>query len=626
MVQTLVISRVDKFNAVHVQLPLSSEVGISAECRGLAVFRSCCFSEWTSFVEATTLDADLLPSAIYVFSIGVQSPEQLGLEASILERAPSSLSICLATEVIGGHPPGDSTQIPTGIHQEKSLPCGGPITMEFPASAGGSEWICECVEAICISNDTWQLKKKECIPPEKPKCSNGLAPVPVQDADGCCWHWECDCYCTGWGDPHYMTFDGFYYSFQGNCTYVLVEEIIKKHGNFGIYIDNYYCSPHETVSCPRTLIIKYETHEVHIRTVRQIPMTVQVLVNGVLVALPFNKHGMNIYVSGLNHVVEIPFLRTNVTYNGMAFTIKMPYHIFSNNTQGQCGTCTNSTADDCMLRSGLLAETCEIMADDWIVQDPNKPSCPHAPPVVRPTTTVPCTPSPLCELIKESAFQKCHEAVSPDSYYAACTFDSCMVPGQNMECASLQNYAATCADQGVCIDWRGLTSGACPVIIFKQMKKFSPLDTSYFINLKMYHVQATQACIENIRSLSVSRGRRHHHWPSREDGGKDERVEASLAIPSFPPLPFRASALWLPHQLSFSLPGSFPSRPGLSTVQPAKFTKHVVLLKSKPANQGLTLEMTHFTSSTVVFPPFTGRPKHNIYLETITSGQEIPAP
>uniref|UniRef100_A0A8D2IZQ5 CTCK domain-containing protein n=1 Tax=Varanus komodoensis TaxID=61221 RepID=A0A8D2IZQ5_VARKO len=58
---------------------------------------------------------------------------------------------------------------------------------------------------------------------------------------------------------------------------------------------------------------------------------------------------------------------------------------------------------------------------------------------------------------------KCHEAVSPDSYYAACTFDSCMVPGQNMECASLQNYAATCADQGVCIDWRGLTSGACPI-------------------------------------------------------------------------------------------------------------------------------------------------------------------
>lgn len=62
--------------------------------------------------------------------------------------------------------------------------------------------------------------------------------------------------CEGWGDPHYITFDGLYYSYQGNCTYVLMEEITPKF-NLKIYIDNVFCDPTEDVSCPRSLTIEY---------------------------------------------------------------------------------------------------------------------------------------------------------------------------------------------------------------------------------------------------------------------------------------------------------------------------------------------------------------------------------
>ncbi|XP_071282083.1 mucin-2 [Agelaius tricolor] len=329
----------------------------------------------------------------------------------------------------------------------------------------GDSWIlCNCTKVICIEDNIVQVIPIICNPPPKPTCANGLSPVPVMDEDGCCWHWECDCYCTGWGDPHYMTFDGLYYSYQGNCTYVLVEEINKKVDNFGVYIDNYHCDARDVVSCPRTLIVRHETQEVRLTTAKPNTLQVEVTVNNQLVALPYKKFGVSIYESGINRVVEIPELKMNVTYNGLSFSIRMPYSLFGNNTQGQCGTCNNNTADDCMLPNGNIAENCETMADHWQVVDPSKPQCsPGLVPTGSPSTTPtqPCKESSICELLLGSVFKPCHAFVQPEKYYAACVFDSCVLPNLDLECSSLQIYAATCADQGVCIDWRKHTNGVC---------------------------------------------------------------------------------------------------------------------------------------------------------------------
>ena len=50
---------------------------------------------------------------------------------------------------------------------------------------------------------------------------------------------------------------------------------------------------------------------------------------------------------------------------------------------------------------------------------------------------------------------------SPKHYYEACISDSLTVPDSSLECASLQTYAALCAQEGICVDWRSHSGGAC---------------------------------------------------------------------------------------------------------------------------------------------------------------------
>lgn len=69
--------------------------------------------------------------------------------------------------------------------------------------------------------------------------------------------------CFGWGDPHYVTFDGTYYGFQGNCSYWLMREIHPTY-NLSVVLENYYCDPLNALSCPRSITIFYQQYTIYL--------------------------------------------------------------------------------------------------------------------------------------------------------------------------------------------------------------------------------------------------------------------------------------------------------------------------------------------------------------------------
>ncbi|XP_028642724.1 mucin-5AC [Grammomys surdaster] len=336
----------------------------------------------------------------------------------------------------------------------------------FPPRLKGETWpMPNCSQARCEGNNVVSLSPRQCPELKEPFCANGYPPLKVDDQDGCCQHYQCQCVCSGWGDPHYITFDGTYYTFLDNCTYVLVQQIVPVFGYFRVLIDNYFCDLGDSVSCPQSIIVEY--HQDHVVLTRRPVsgvMTNQIIFNNKVVNPGFQQNGIVVSRVGVKMYVTIQEIGVRVMFSGLIFSVEVPFNLFANNTEGQCGTCTNDKKDECRLPGGSIASSCSEMSHHWKV--PNQPSCQGPPPtptsVVPKPSPTPCSSSPLCELILSDVFKLCHDVIAPLQFYEGCLFDYCHMLDLEVVCSGLELYAALCAAQGVCISWRSYTNNTCP--------------------------------------------------------------------------------------------------------------------------------------------------------------------
>ncbi|KAL1247257.1 hypothetical protein QQF64_022633, partial [Cirrhinus molitorella] len=341
-----------------------------------------------------------------------------------------------------------------------SPPTPAPDCPKWNKTTNQTFSISNCAMAKCIKGDVLEIVPLQCPPLQNFTCQNYQPKVLVYDKHQCCQQYACDCFCQGWGNSHYITFDGLFYSYQGNCTYILMEEIRPRY-HLKIYIDKVKCDIGKHASCPRSITVSYNDQIItlgsHIEGA-DLEVRPTALKDNVKLTLPYAHNGVRVISSGLDLFLSIPELNVDITFRALGFSINLPFQHFGDNTQGHCGTCNNNQADDCMIPRGILVNDCAVMADHWPAIGVNSKNC--QPPSIPPGQDKPKTPCLAqfeCNLLESKLFEACHSRVSPKNYLLACQLDSCNENTPTMACASLQSYASACSKAGVCIHWRNYT-------------------------------------------------------------------------------------------------------------------------------------------------------------------------
>uniref|UniRef100_A0A671TXT3 VWFD domain-containing protein n=1 Tax=Sparus aurata TaxID=8175 RepID=A0A671TXT3_SPAAU len=233
--------------------------------------------------------------------------------------------------------------------------------------------------------------------------------------------------CSASGDPHYTTFDGKAYDFQGTCRYVLAKLCSTTDGlhQFSVEAKNepWYGSP---VSITAEVFVNVRGYQVRMSS-------------GSIVHMWKESCGM-----------------VQVSYTDSKLFGK---------TCGLCGNFNGNQNDDFQTPSGMAVSTPDEFGTSWKVagnytcSDGCGSSCPQC------TNELPARAQ--CEVIQaaDGPFSFCHEQVDPAPYFNDCVFDVCVSEnrGKDLLCRDIQAYVSACQSANVQIyPWRQNTTCSKP--------------------------------------------------------------------------------------------------------------------------------------------------------------------
>ncbi|XP_074837548.1 IgGFc-binding protein-like [Carettochelys insculpta] len=301
-------------------------------------------------------------------------------------------------------------------------------------------------------------KALKCGTKETCKIENGH-PTCVSDYVGTCW---------GWGDPHYHTFDGLKFDFQGTCTYTIAKycgqdptlesfTVEEKNDNRGSQAISFLRVTNIYVYGYNISIYKREVGKVRL--------------NGVITSLPVTLADgkIRIYQSGLRALLQTDF-GLGVTYNWdwhVVITLPSSYYGVM---CGLCGNFNRNPDDDMTSSNGTRVSSIVDWAASWKVQDQDPvcwDSCQENCLTCDESTRELYQNDSHCGLISKAQggpFRECHSRVNPSEFYDSCIFDECLNRGATrIVCQALEAYATTCRDHGVTVyDWRTPSGCALP--------------------------------------------------------------------------------------------------------------------------------------------------------------------
>ncbi|XP_053269553.1 alpha-tectorin isoform X17 [Pleuronectes platessa] len=275
--------------------------------------------------------------------------------------------------------------------------------------------------------------------------------------------------CTVSGDPHYYTFDGKVFHFQGTCTYVLSEQCGRGLPYYRVEGKN---ENRGSTRVSWTRLVKVFVNNDIIELVKG--HRGEAKVNGSYAAIPFslNNGSVQVYQSGFSLVISTNF-GLLVSYDAYHYVrISVP-HTYQNATCGLCGSLNNNPRDDFKTRQGAIVSSDVVFAESWKAQGDDEPGCGIR---CRGLACADCTAQQTalysnadhCGILqtRSGPFAACHQRLPPQTFVDNCVYDLCVGGGyQPILCQALHVYASQCQQSGIQLpSWRreGFCEIPCP--------------------------------------------------------------------------------------------------------------------------------------------------------------------
>uniref|UniRef100_A0A3B4XQ41 Fc gamma binding protein n=1 Tax=Seriola lalandi dorsalis TaxID=1841481 RepID=A0A3B4XQ41_SERLL len=301
----------------------------------------------------------------------------------------------------------------------------------------------ECVaQCICGENGA--------VSCQKAKCRTGEICKLVKGVKGC--HPEGQGKCVASGDPHYISFDGRRFDFQGTCVYVLAKVCNDDNGQLTPF----------TVTQGNE---KYGNGKVAVT--KSVTVAVYGFVDDELLNLPLSLDDGRLRVTqeGRNIIVQTDFGLT-VLYDTVYYVEVIVPSTYQGKMCGLCGNYNKKGGDDFILPGGKQTKSVDDFGKAWVVDLPGYVcgGCGGQCPVCEQAKAALYGKPDSCGIIsaRDGPFKACHSKVDPAAYVSHCVFDVCAVDGKkDTLCNSVQAYALACQSAGVQIQpWR--SSSFCP--------------------------------------------------------------------------------------------------------------------------------------------------------------------
>ncbi|KAK3508212.1 hypothetical protein QTP70_017690, partial [Hemibagrus guttatus] len=277
--------------------------------------------------------------------------------------------------------------------------------------------------------------------------------------------------CWVMGDPHYRTFDGSYYNFMGNCTYIMAKncEVDNIHPAFEVQTENQRLGSAKTTAVNKVIINVYG---INITIVRHETGIVRISDSLWYLPISLDNGKVTLQQSGLSVIITTDF-GLSVQYDWDQYMVVNIPGSFMGRVCGMCGNFNGKKEDDLTTPSGSVASNIPQLGKSWRV--PGLPgdayciddcvgqceSCQGESWYERWAAKAFCH---LTTILTDGPLRDCNSVIDPKIFYENCLFDYCIGKGyKNFLCKTAEIYSDACQRAGVHVyNWRHLIGCSTP--------------------------------------------------------------------------------------------------------------------------------------------------------------------